>query len=372
MKEPSQDPGQAAAPSPAAAAPTAAAPPRGTPVWARLLILAAFGCAGFLLLCFALVCVGVWWVLSPPRQLPTGALIAPTSIGVVRTGELRLDPGLLEALAVLNEEIVALEEERARRETPEWLRRFQGEQRGVPLGVMKMVVPEEATIVIERLPEGGLGWALGINFPWLVRPFQWALSADEHPRRSRHSVDGVEVREFQGGAVGAFLGGTYVLTSDLATMRVVVPRLKAAREGEGEVRLPPELPRVHEGWDLVGLLSDVRGDRAALLEFVDGVRARRTAERVLAADLSGLDLGVDLETADRLRARLEIEPVDELSIEDWAADLEALLEEWRALAEAKGLRLESRVDLQRDRIRVELSLEGVEQWLADLVRNKGW
>jgi hypothetical protein len=342
-------------------------------LWTKVLLVFGVGCSAVLALGLLLAGLAVYWTLWPGSQLETVSIVGPEPVAVVHVPSLAADEGVGGAIEHLAEEIGRQHEARTMQPTPAWLRRLGFRSGGPPPGLLKAFLPEEATLVVERpRAEEAPHWALAVNFRRLVRPARALFEAGSRQDRAwrilRRNGRRVAVGRHDGTSV-CFHGGTLLVADSLAEMERVLERVGAG-DLDREPRLPEDLPDLRGGWDVAGVLFERGDDLRATLDLFDvqGMRRARV-EELLSGSFELVALGVDWETTDRIRARIAVQALDDLGLDDWMDRIERGLADLAATLARDELTLERRVDLHGRVILIELDLEGVEAAIERLARS---
>ena len=350
-------------------------PPGGrVPVWLQALLIVGFGCGTFLALGLLVVVALALWFLRPGSQVPTAAIAAPDSVGLVRVEPLAEDPGVAGALKRLAREIGAVQEERALQRHPERRRRW-GEAQGPPTFLATMWLPRDATLVFERLPgDDELHVVFAANFRWFVRPasaFTRVLAEDDSEFRKVRHAGHTLLRNRHGDEAFAFADSTFLVSDHVELLKLAINRLELADErGEFDEEPILGLPQAREGWDVRGVLHGSTDDLLELLGHLEPSRgATGWPERYVQGELERATVALDWETVDRICGRFTIEVTDELGVDDWLDDIDRELADLADELEPEGLQLSHELELYDGEIRVELELEGMKLFLERIARN---
>jgi hypothetical protein len=309
----------------------------------KILIGCGFALALAALAVFGLVAWGLYWAVSPGRQLPTAIVVGPQTTGVVRFGDLAADPGATAFLATLMEET---EKGDGGPDLPPWAKAWLSRSRA---DAIKQWLPREGTLSFERDPEGAVHPVAALNFRVYVRPIRALIErmADDRRVATRVRHGGETIVVFSGGTALCFVGGTLLLSDDAGLVRSVLDR--AAAPGSPPPTLPAELTRLTGGWDSSGVMSQPETAGALVARVFDAGEAPD--------DLApaGARFGIDAQPGDEVRAFLDLAFPSDADAEAAGPAVDAAFQDARRRAEAAGVRL--RLGQRRQGARLVIDVE---------------
>jgi hypothetical protein len=340
---------------------------RRPPPWTRILIGCALAFGAVLLVGFALAIYGVYWAVSPGRQVPTMAVVGPDSVGVVRLDRASTDAGMQDLLQEVMTAIQRAQLAAEQGKVPPFIEGLKRWQLAQPSGGYGMWLPAEATLSLEpRGEDDEPRWVVAVNFRHFVRPvrtmIEQSVGSDPKTRVIVHREN--RILAPRSGPAVCFTGGTLLVADRAERLTALLDRVDAA--GEASPPPPPALRDLTGRWDVVGAL-----DRPE--------EARSFAAPLLGEDvpdaLTRIRFGLDVETADAVRGRADFE----LDSEDAALRAQpafaAALAEWeRRAREEAGLDLSFEQSLEGGRLRVDAAVAGlragIARWAARAMREK--
>ena len=330
----------------------------------------AIGCAGTAVLfgvgVLALLCGGMYWVVSPGRQVPTAVVIGPESAGVMRADDIATDPG---TRALLLRFLQAAENagRQKRADLPPLLRRMQEWNQANASRSLAQWIPREITISYEPDPRHGLHAVTALNFPMYVRPMrafvERLLASERAVRKTEHG--GHTILTLPDGTSMCFVDATFVFGGGPEQIRAVIDR--AARAGD-TVPLPAAVTSVPGEWDLRAALArpETAVEVAVLLLATSGVDPQA------ATGVTAARYGLDAVTADRSRAWLELTYPDADAAREalpvWENAVQGLADNTRPW----GLRLEGSPRVEETQLVITVQIDGVEtaldRWMAQSMK----
>jgi hypothetical protein len=332
-----------------------------------------------LLVGIGLAIYGVYWLLSPGRQMPTALVVGPRSVGVVRLERGDTDAGMRELvqetmLAIQRAQLAAQEDR-----IPPFLRRIQSWQLGHSRNEMAAWMPREATLSIEAGPEGERESVVAaINMQRFVRPlgmvFGRMIKGEPGTRVEPHGEHELIVNP--GGSAVSFAEGTLLFGSSAASLGAVLDRWD---HGAGAA-LPAAVTDLAGRFDVYGTLDRPEDAQAwlglfATLVFEGEHRDAAEAARLAIARVRSLRFGLDARNADEAQAFVELVYETPEAARDAEAGIAALLSEMQARAKANRASMAVRPSREGPRVRAEIGLTGIESaiqaWADNLMRRPG-
>ncbi len=351
------------------------------PVWGKVLLGCAIGCALVGFVAFGALLYGLWWVASPGAQVGTDVAIAPESVAVVRFSGNEQSGALAELIGIFMTE----SGERARRaqapRLPGWLRtleevaRVRNPQNAAGVA---MLVPREATVAIAPSGDGRWQTTAAVNFQGFLRPVRALVLASARNASARNTIiphGGDEIVRLSSGSALGFAGGTLLLADHEA---LVAAALARARENAAPPAPSIDLTALHE-LERRFLLACVVDNRTGVLSYLIGrwvvVRGRDDAAgrqagpagpglEALARMVERLTLGIALPSADRAEVDVAVALPNAAAVHAWRDGLQAELTAQQAAAMRKGLSLDWTITSADRRLNAKLALTG----LVDFVR----
>jgi hypothetical protein len=344
------------------ATPPPARAPR--PFWGRLLI----GCAivgGLLIMAgVAAFVFGMYWLTSPGRQYPTAAVASPESQGVVRVGDLAGDPGARALMTALFRRMQEASQAEGP-QLPSWLRNLQAQQ--ARQGISQWL-PREATASLEPDAEGTPRLILAANMRGFVRPIRLALEqAAKNDRKASVTHHGDhEILNTGTETAMCFMDGTLVVSYHPDSMGAALDRL-----GSATTTATAPSDRVVPGkWDLHGWLSG--SPAAGLLASALALEEDETASGEAALEaMREVRFGIDLESEHAARITTDVVFASgeaAAAAQPWLAEA---LARRRQRLESAGLQSTVTDSLAGDRVRYEISLNGIDAAIGRAIEEQG-
>ncbi len=298
------------------------------------------GCASVLLVAVVAFAGAVCWAVAPGSQVPSARVIGPDTIGYAHLRDLSGDPGaealILRALA----ELVRVESEVNEEGIGDWIERARGSSAvGAPL--MDLILPREATLVLEPGPRNRSTTVTALNLRHFTRPAayfaeplaDWLLERDH---------------------------GTLLAANESEGLRQGLVRLS----GDGpEDHVSQRIERLSKRWHLHGWLSPNLLRRGSIAAGLIGTGL-----------IDGIELGLSVLSEDALEGEITLDATDGDAAAGLAPALRLVLLMAAGQAAAQGLSLEHRQSQEGDRIVVELDLRGldrfIEVWADSLIAER--
>ena len=339
--------------------------PRPAP-WTRILIGCALAFGVALLIGFALAVYGVYWAVSPGRQVPTMGVVGPDSVGAVRLDRASTDPGMQDLVQEVMMAIHRAQLEAQRDTLPPFLEGLRRWQLAQPSGGFGMWLPAEATLSLEpRGDDDEPGYVIAVNFRHFVRPvrtmIERSLAGEPGTRVVVHRDSRILVQ--RGGSAVGFAGGTLLFADRAARLTAMLDRMAVAG---GSPPPPPALRDLSGRWDLIGALDRPEEARTfAAIAAVEDVPLGLTRVR----------FGLDVETADAARgvADFEFESADAARSAEPVLTA-SLVERGERAQREWDLDLSHRHRLEGRRVHLEVNLSGLRgaigRWAISAVREE--
>jgi len=336
---------------------------------------AAFGLV--LLVAIALGLYGVYWCLSPGRQMPTALAVGPRSVGVIRLERGDSDRGIQELALSVFHALQRAQLEADEGEVPPFLQSMRRLQLAQQPGGLGLWIPSEATLSIEAAPQGQTRVVGAVNMRSLVRPIGFVLgrSMRSDPKTRVVVHGGHEILLNHGGPAVCFAEGSVLFGSGDQELGSALDRWSAAPAGEP--RLPASLQGLSGQFDVYGAF-DRAEESSALLGILisvaidsDHLELAKQA-RSAVSGLKGSRFGIDVVTADELKLRVELSYADPESAQAARERLDGALASLSPRVSQQGMSLELKPVLEGPRLALDARLSGVESgihnWLAELLR----
>ncbi len=324
--------------------------------WHKVALGVGVGCGVLVMLGVGACAVGIWWVLTPGRQVDPLDLVGGSPVAVVASDRLSTDPGVHDLAATVLREVERRGRAAQRESLPENLRWIQAlNANRDPAAGLRMWVPRSVALFIDRDDVGpasrGTPWAAAINPSMFSRMFRLIV---EHaaPGQDRHPYRGYTITGSDDGPFLCFAGGTVLVSGSLDEMTAVLDRVEGRPDaGTTRSELTTSVSTLLERFDVGGVFDSGGVGIVAGALRIAGIGGLDAAERVA--------VGVDVVDADN--ARLEatatfpdrdaLEPFGTAWREGWPGVARILLE--------RGIEAGARIRLEQNTAVVTVEFRGL-------------